>query len=94
MMNMVIPANIPTVLRNSLTASSFFPSKYNLNGCKQNRYPITATESVRRDSITIGINILLSGSVVNVEKRFNSNTMPTIYPEAIRALYIGFLSII
>ena len=90
---MVIPANIPTVLRKSFTANSFLPSRYNRNGCKQNRYPITATESVRRDSVTIGINILLSGPVGNVENRFKSNTIPTIYPDAIRALYIGFLSI-
>lgn len=61
----VIPANTPTVLIKSETASFFFPSKNSSIGCDKNRYPITAADKVNSDNIATGMT-KLSGPLVSL----------------------------
>ena len=89
---MVIPANIPTVLRKSFTANSFLPSRYNRNGCKQNRYPITAAESTKSERNITGI-IRDDCRACTFDIVLIITTINTMYVLAAKALYIGFLVI-
>lgn len=82
-----IIANIATVLRNSFTASSFLPSRYSLRGWKQNRYPMTAAERVKRERTSTGVTRDSGYSFVSrSEIEFMANTIVKMYIIAARAL--------
>jgi len=76
-------ANIPTVFPKNTMASRFLFSMKRKIGSEKNKNPITAAESTKRDSITMGMTMVSPGIMVVI--LLIKKTISTIYSAAARA---------